>query len=143
MLNGPRPRRQGETLAEAFWEVVRCLRHTSTETLARWGVTPAQARALRVLARHGTMRLKDLSGHLNISPRSGTEVVDELARRDLVRRTPDPADRRAVLVELTAEGERVSVAMRSARATDAERTFERLTDQDRADLLRILNKLRD
>ena len=82
-------------------------------------------RALRVLARHGTMRLKDLSGHLNISPRSGTEVVDELARRDLVRRTPDPADRRAVLVELTAEGERVSVAMRSARATDAERTFER------------------
>jgi DNA-binding MarR family transcriptional regulator len=132
-----------ESLSEAFWAVARQLRETSQETLAPWDITPAHLRALRVLSRHGTMRLSELSGHLHIAPRSTTEVVDALESRDLVRRRADPADRRATLVEVTEHGAAILEAIRAARGTEAERVFGRLSPADRADLARILRTLRD
>src|SRR6516225_3052245 len=93
-----------ESLSEAFWSVARKLRETSQETLAPWDITPSHLRALRVLSRHGAMRLSALSEHLRIAPRSTTEVVDALESRGLVQRQRDPGDRRATLVEVTEHG---------------------------------------
>ena len=132
-----------ETLSEAFWSVARQLRHTSQETLAPWDITPSHLRALRVLMRRGVMRLSELSDHLNIAARSTTEVVDALETRGLVERRPDPDDRRATLVVLTEHGTSVLDAIRTARGTEAERAFGRLSQTDRAHLARILRKLRD
>lgn len=132
-----------ETLSEAFWSVARRLRETSQETLVPWDITPSHLRALRALRRHGTMRLSELSDHLHIAPRSATEVVDALESRALVQRRPDPGDRRATLVEVTEHGAGVLEAIRAARGTETERAFGRLSQTDRADLARILRKLRD
>lgn len=132
-----------ETLSEIFWSVARQLRGASQETLAPWDITPAHLRALRTLGHHGSMRLSDLSGRLHIAPRSATEVVDALESRDLVRRRPDPGDRRATLVEMTEHGTEMMIAIRAARGNDAERAFGRLSPADRAELARILGQLRD
>ena len=129
-----------ETLAEAFWAVARRLRDASQETLAPWDITPAQLRALRMLRRHGVMRLSELSDRLRIAPRSATEVVDALEARGLVQRRPDPGDRRATLVEVTGDGGGVLDAV---RGTEAERVFGRLSPADRSRLARILRKLRE
>jgi DNA-binding MarR family transcriptional regulator len=129
-----------ETLAEAFWAVARRLRDTSQETLAPWDITPAQLRALRMLSRHGVMRLSELSDRLRIAPRSATEVVDALEARGLAQRRPDPGDRRATLVEVTGDGGGVLDAV---RGTEAERVFGRLSPADRSHLARILRKLRE
>jgi len=131
-----------ESLADAFWSVARQLRETSQETLAPWDITPAQFRALRVLRRHGDLRLSELSDRLQIAARSTTEVIDALESRHLVARRPDPDDRRATLVEVTEHGTGVLEAIRAARGTEAERAFGQLTPADRADLARILRKLR-
>ena len=129
-----------ETLGEAFWAVARRLRDTSQETLAPWDITPAQLRALRMLRRHGVMRLSELSDRLRIAPRSATEVVDALEAQGLVQRRPDPGDRRATLVEVTDDGSGVLDAI---RGTEAERVFGRLSQTDRSQLARILRKLRE
>jgi DNA-binding MarR family transcriptional regulator len=129
-----------ETLAEAFWAVARRLRDTSQETLAPWDITPAQLRALRMLRRHGVMRLSELSDRLGIAPRSATEVVDALEKRGLAGRRPDQGDRRATLVEVTDDGGSVLDAI---RGSEAERVFSRLTPADRSQLARILRKLRE
>ena len=129
-----------ETLAEAFWAVARRLRDASQETLAPWDITPAQLRALRVLRRHGVMRLSELSDRLRIAPRSATEVVDALEARGLARRRPDPGDRRATLVEVTDDG---SSVLDAVRGSEAERVFGRLSPTDRSHLARILSKLRE
>lgn len=142
--SGERREAADESLADAFWSVARRLRETSQETLAPWDITPAHLRALRVLKRHGTMRLSELSDHLRIAPRSTTEVVDALESRGLVQRRPDPGDRRATLAELTEHGGSVLDAIRTAaRGTEAERVFGRLSAADRAELARILRTLRD
>ena len=138
---GPDQAGTDETLADAFRSVSRRLRETSQETLAPWDINPSQFRALRVLNRHGAIRLSDLSGRLHIAPRSATEVVDALESRSLVERQPDPSDRRATLVELTAHGNDMLRAIRTASGTEAERVFDRLTPADRDHLARILRQL--
>jgi DNA-binding MarR family transcriptional regulator len=140
---GRRDSASDDALPEAFWAVARQLRETSQATLAPWDITPSHFRALRVLKRHGVMRLSELSDHLRIAPRSATEVVDALESRGLVLRRPDPGDRRATLVEVTGHGAEVLDAIRAARGTEAERVFGRLSPADRAHLARILRKLRD
>jgi DNA-binding MarR family transcriptional regulator len=97
---------------------------------------------MRVLMRHGPMRLSELSAHLHIAARSTTEVVDALQARGLAERRPDPEDRRATQVEVTDHGASVLDAIRAARGTEAERAFDRLSPTDRAHLARILRKLR-
>ena len=141
-MGGPGPDGD-ETLSEAFMSVARQLRGTSQATLAPWEITPAQLRALRVLGRHGTQRMSELSDRLHIAARSTTEVVEALELRGLVERRQDPADGRATLAGLTPEGSEVLGAIRAASGTEAERTFDRLSAEDKAHLARILARLRD
>ena len=137
------PEPDHETLAEAFWSVARRLRHLTHDTVAPFGITPGQARALGVLKRHGGMRLNELSDHLRIAPRSTTEVIDALEDHGLAARSPDPLDRRATLVALTTEGARIAAAVGSARSAQAEAFFSRLSEADHDALTRILRSLRE
>ena len=70
-----------------------------------------------------------------------TNRIDRLAERGLVERLPAPADRRGVLVRLTAEGrERVDGAMEDLLRVEGE-LLAVLSAQDRAalaDLLRVV-----
>ena len=132
-----------ESLAEALTAIARQLRERSAETLAPWDITPAHLRALRVLARHPAMRLSGLSDRLQIAPRTATEVVDALQARHLARRRADPGDRRAILVEVTERGASVLAEIRAARGPEAERIFGHLSPAERAELARILGKLRN
>jgi DNA-binding MarR family transcriptional regulator len=136
------PEGEDDTLAESFWSVARRLRYLTRDTVTPLGITPGQARAIGILRRHGGMRLNELSDHLRIAPRSTTEVVDALQDHGLAERSPDPQDRRAIVVTLTAEGERVGQAVRSAHAAEGETFFGKLSEADRETLARILRSLR-
>lgn len=70
-----------------------------------------------------------------------TNRVDRLERRGLVKRSPDPHDRRGVIVRLTAEGQRtVDAAM--ADLLDRERhLLAELPETEREDLAGLLRRL--
>lgn len=87
------------------------------------------------------MRLSALAERLHVVPRSATEVADALQERGLVDRSPDPDDRRATLVSITASGIEVAEQVAAARRAQAEVFFGRLSDADRAALHRILSTL--
>ncbi|GAA4945118.1 MarR family winged helix-turn-helix transcriptional regulator [Actinoplanes utahensis] len=134
---------EDDGLLESFWAVTRRLREHTRVTLEPWHVSPSQSRALGVLDRHGEMRLSVLAEHLRIAPRSATEVIDDLQGRGLVERRPDPSDRRATLVVLTGEGTATARAIKEARAAEAEHLFAGLDPAERAELTRILHRLRE
>jgi DNA-binding MarR family transcriptional regulator len=69
--------------------------------------TIAQYRALVVLASRGPQRLVDLAEALDVAPSTAGRMSDRLVRKQLVRRHRARADRRAVLVSLTAAGRQV------------------------------------
>lgn len=114
---------------------------------AELGLTPHQERALlavaRLDARHGGVRVSHLARHLGIAPRSATEVADALESDGLLRRSPDPTDRRAVLLTLTDPGRRTVATVRERRRSAAEQALARLDETDRAQLRRLLTALLD
>jgi DNA-binding MarR family transcriptional regulator len=69
--------------------------------------TIAQYRALVVLASRGPQRMVDLAGALDVAPSTAGRMCDRLVRKGLIRRHRARADRRAVLVSLTAAGRQV------------------------------------
>ncbi|OIJ26690.1 MarR family transcriptional regulator [Nocardioides luteus] len=122
----------------------RDLRRRFGAATARWGITPSQSRALRiVLAADDPIRLSALAERLHIVPRSATEVVDGLEGHGLVARQPDPADRRAVCVVATEEGVRLGRKIDRARQEAADEFLAVLPDGERESLRQILVRLTD
>lgn len=121
--------------------------------LTPFDLSPHQHRALAAVvgsSRHGTttgqhqeagMRLNELADRLRIAPRSATEVIDLLEEKELVRRGPDPTDRRATRVSVTPQGKRLYARVRSERLKQAEDFFAVLGAADRAELSRLLGLL--
>ncbi|MDP9847246.1 MarR family winged helix-turn-helix transcriptional regulator [Streptosporangium lutulentum] len=68
-------------------------------------------------------------------------VLDDLQRRGLIDRTPDPADRRARVLSLTAEGRRVRDSAQTGIRHKEERLLARLSVEDRRGFLRALRAL--
>lgn len=71
------------------------------------GLSFARIRAIRRVARRA-MSMKDLAAAMSIDPANATAVVDDLEALGLAVRRPHPTDRRAKLVEATAEGQRIA-----------------------------------
>jgi DNA-binding MarR family transcriptional regulator len=130
-------------LGDLVMRVARTQRRRFREALAPWDLSPHQARALRVVSERDGMRLNELADVLHIAPRSATEVADALQERGLVERTPDPGDRRAVLLRTTDEGRRIRAELEAARLAHSAELFGRLSPAERADLARLLRTLAD
>ena len=129
-------------IADLLTRTNRRLRRASGPELDRSGVTPSQLRVLRVLAGVGSpLRVSELARRLDVIPRSATSVVDLLEERGLVERRPDPDDRRATLVALTPSGTGVLGALRDRRAAGLAELLGRLTDDEQAELVRLLTVL--
>jgi DNA-binding MarR family transcriptional regulator len=130
-------------LGDLLMRVARAQRRRFRDVLAPWDLSPHQARALFVVSQADGVRLSDLADRLRIAPRSATEVADGLQERGLVERSPDPGDRRAVLLRPTDEGRRVHDEIAAARKADSAKLYARLSVDDRATLARILRALTD
>jgi DNA-binding MarR family transcriptional regulator len=76
------------------------------ETVA-YGLSVSQAYALSALARRGPLAMGALAADLGLSVSTLTRTVDALVARSLVRRIPDPEDRRVLRVELTPRGRKL------------------------------------
>jgi DNA-binding MarR family transcriptional regulator len=68
-------------------------------------------------------------------------VLDDLETRGLIRRQPDPGDRRARLLSLTADGLRTRDAIQSAIQRGEERVLDRLAAPERVGFLSALQTL--
>lgn len=123
---------------------LRAVRKEAADELAPLDLSPGQFRLLRVIDRcGGPQRLSDVATALDVVPRSVTAKVDAAEARGLVRRRPDPTDRRATLVELTADGRRTLEQARDARSERATSLLAGLTAAEQAELLRLLAKVAD
>jgi DNA-binding MarR family transcriptional regulator len=129
-------------LADQLHRLMKRLRHAQAERLAPLGLTPAQERALRLIARGDEPpRMTELADRLGIVPRSLTTVIDALEEAGLVRREIDPRNRRAILLSLTDRGAAVREELREARRRAAEDLFAPLSAQDRESLAGLLTLL--
>jgi DNA-binding MarR family transcriptional regulator len=99
---------------ESLRDVYQFISDRLTEVLAPFGLAVTDYRALRYCTDE-PRRAIDLTRRLGLTPASGTELIDRLERRKLVKRSKNATDRRSVLVVLTPTGRRLVSSAREAR----------------------------
>jgi DNA-binding MarR family transcriptional regulator len=104
-------------------------------------MTSTQRLALFETAVGGPLRLSELAERMGITAPTASRAVDGLVELGLLERLPDPADRRAVSIDVTAPG-RARVEERIALAAAAlEPAVAALSARDRARLAALLARL--
>jgi DNA-binding MarR family transcriptional regulator len=105
-------------------------------TFSRWkdeqrcqGLGYEQMRVVQVLSCRGPAIMREIGEMLKISPRNMTVLVDGLQEAGLVTRGAHPEDRRATLLELTAEGEKLSGAEFADRLAEMGTIFDGFTPE--------------
>jgi DNA-binding MarR family transcriptional regulator len=114
------------------------------EVFGRYGLNRGEVGALSALRVAGPPhRLSPtrLGKGLMLSSAGVTSRIDRLERRRFVRRLPDPADRRGVIIELTEEGRDVVDAAVAALAISDAQLVGRLDPDEVAHLSDLLRKL--
>jgi DNA-binding MarR family transcriptional regulator len=112
---------------------------------ARAGVTLDRAAYAALCRVHeaGPLRLSELAARMGVDASTASRQVQQLERIGLVGRVGDPADRRASLLELTAEGDRVLARMRQARRASLAQVLGGWSGADRRTLAAVLTRLVD
>jgi DNA-binding MarR family transcriptional regulator len=95
-------------------EAAKCVREATAEALAPLGLAPREFGALDALALAGPMTQRALGELRRIDRTTMVALVDHLERLGLVARAPNPQDRRAHALRVTAEGRRVVARAREA-----------------------------
>ena len=126
-------------LADLVQAVARRLRH---HTLELGGpLPPHQGRALRMICAGEGLRPARLAERLHIAPRSLTDVLDALEEAGLVRRSPDPLDRRAQILTATPAGRAMQQRLGEVRDRAAAEVFATLPSADREVLAGLLHRV--
>jgi DNA-binding MarR family transcriptional regulator len=112
---------------------------------ARAGVSLDRAAyaALCRLHEAGPLRLSELAARMGVDASTASRQVQQLERAGLVGRVADPADRRASLLQLTVEGDRVLARMRQARRESLAQVLGGWSRADRWTLAAMLGRLVD
>lgn len=114
---------------------------------ARAGVSIAEGDLLFTLRRGGAperrMLPSQLSAALLVSSGTMTSRLDRLERLGLIRRVPNPQDRRSVEIELTARGVRLVDVAVTAHVAAEQEMLAPLTDRERRQLDGLMTKLAD
>ena len=111
--------REVEGIVDRIGGLNRRIKRTAEETIAEFGLGHGEWHVLGMLHNQGP-RLSPgaLAKRLELSSGAMTNRLDRLEQAGLVRRLPDPDDRRGLQVELTDEGRRIyreSVAAQAAK----------------------------
>lgn len=68
------------------------------------GVTPTETQCLYVLSRFGPSTPSEIARRVNLSSGATTRMLDRLLAAGYITRTPDPSDRRRVVIEPAGDG---------------------------------------
>ncbi len=131
-----------EDIASRLRQVVRLVyRRVQTET-GEGSPTRSEAAALSWLDERGPMSLRALADLEQVRQQSMSQSVDALQERGWATRSPDPNDRRQVIITLTDAGRVALETGRSVRQAWIVDAIQRLLDDDeRAILARSLDLL--
>lgn len=112
------------------------------DALAPVGISAVQWSALKALVQaKGQLPLGQLAERLACVKSNATRLIDRLEAEQLVRRVPDPEDRRSIHAELTAKGQEVYEAGLQVVRDFEQRLLAGYTQEEHLLLSRLLTQL--
>lgn len=130
------------TAATSIIHAQQVVTTTIDRALKPLGLTFARYEVLMLLSfsRAGALPITKVGERLLVHPTGITKLVDKLEAEDLVRREPNPTDRRGTLVRVTPAGRRLG--KRASTIVGSVRFGADLPDADLELLIELLGRLR-
>ena len=104
----------------------------------RLDVTSTELEVLGTLVARGSLSAGDLARRTGLTSGAVTRLIDRLAERGIVRRRPDPEDRRRVIVEITPSAVRASEPFYAPIAKEGAALLEQRTEKELEVILEYL-----
>jgi DNA-binding MarR family transcriptional regulator len=130
-----------EGIVDRINSLQRRFRHAHEETLRDYDLTWGEWKVLGSLIIGECDSPGELSHELEVSTGAMTNRLDKLEEAGLVRRVPDPDDRRAVKIELTDAGTKAWTDSTGAQARKEALVASALTKREQTQLNALLRKL--
>lgn len=102
------------------------------------GATATQCTILTELSRTGPVTLADLVRRLNLDKGWVSRAVEGMTQDGLLRKTPSPTDRRAVIISMTEAGERLAGDISGTLDSQSDRVMRRIPAAEQENVCRAL-----
>ena len=102
-----------------------------------------QVQTLSFLKHHENAQMREIAENFHIELPSATSLLNKLVAVQLVKRHADPKDRRLVRVTLTDKGNELLTKVLDAKCTHFGHMLSYLSDTEKNELLRLLEKLNE
>lgn len=109
--------------------------------LAEYDVTPVQYGILACLWLQDGQAPSQIAAALNLDGSTITGILDRLENKELLKRLPDPQDRRALRVVLTEDGKELQSKLNKVVEESDRYVMEQLDDLEQEQLKNILQKI--
>jgi len=116
--------------------------HTALERrLGAMNITVSQWSLMALLYHREADSVSDVARLVDLDPGAITRLADRLEKKGFLRRTSDPADRRAVILSLTRAGRRLVPDLAKAVDENDRVFFDVLNEEERDQYQTLLGKL--
>lgn len=111
------------------------------ERLAILQLSPSDAGILRLLRMSAGISQQALSARLQIHPSRLVAILDNLEKRNLIERKPNPDDRRLYSLHLTKDGVEILERIGKVAREHQDALLTALSSEERASLTALLQKI--
>jgi DNA-binding MarR family transcriptional regulator len=130
-----------DAVTDAVLTASRLLVAVSARSISAAGdlITLPQFRPLVILQTRGPLKHAALAEYLGVNPSTATRMVDRLVAVGMVSREHNPASRREITLELTAEGARMVRQVTTRRRKEIAKIVAKMPETARSGLVEVLS----
>ena len=130
-------------MAFLIHEVARLMKRRFEEEARLHNITLPQWRTLSQIAINEGITQAQLAANIDLDPMTMSGILNRLEKRGLIERFPDPADSRAKLARLTAEGETLFETARAVGLAMYQSALAGVSQEDQDVVVGVLSRMRD
>jgi len=119
------------------------IRESNKSVRKAWNfnISGPQLHLLHLLEMNGHVNMSDLSEHLGISQSAATALADRMIKGNYITRERSEEDRRVVNLKITDEGRQLLETFSASRDKALEKYISKLTPEERAEFVRLCQKM--
>ncbi len=123
--------------------IMRDFARLQSNEIYKGQVTLPQLLILGFLDTEGPQKMKTLAEFMKVSTAAMTGTVQRLVLQGYVQRDYDKSDRRIIKIEITPKGVGLLKRINEKRVQVVNKVFGQISEDDRADYLRVMAKVKE
>jgi len=115
----------------------------SGKKLEHFGITSVQGMILLFLSEEDGVSSNRLGEKIQLDSATLTGIIDRLESRNLIKRSPDSEDRRAIRIHLTSEGKKTATEINKVMVKANREFYSLLTENEKEAFRSVIQKIRN